>query len=104
MWSRACHYGVRTRLAAGSRLSRSYGRNTVAEHSRRPALRGLWVPAYRFQPDIPQADQTLRKEPGVSIRILHIVGDSKFGGASLGILRLARFWKSLGWEVEVLAT
>lgn len=38
------------------------------------------------------------------IRILHIVGDSKFGGASLGILRLASFWQSLGWRVEVLST
>jgi glycosyltransferase involved in cell wall biosynthesis len=38
------------------------------------------------------------------IRILHIVGDSKFGGASLGILRLANFWQSVGWEVKVLAT
>jgi glycosyltransferase involved in cell wall biosynthesis len=40
----------------------------------------------------------------MAIRILHIVGDSKFGGASLGILRLANFWQSLGWEVEILAT
>lgn len=38
------------------------------------------------------------------VRILHIVGDSKFGGASLGILRLASFWQSLGWRVEVLST
>lgn len=37
-------------------------------------------------------------------RILHIVGDSKFGGASFGILRLARRWRSAGWEAEVLAT
>ncbi|MDX1979805.1 MAG: glycosyltransferase family 4 protein [Bryobacteraceae bacterium] len=40
----------------------------------------------------------------MSVRILHIVGDSKFGGASLGILRLAKYWQSVGWEVEVLAT
>src|SRR5689334_3412507 len=40
----------------------------------------------------------------VNVRILHVVGDSKLGGASFGILRLARFWKSLGWEVDVLAT
>lgn len=38
------------------------------------------------------------------VRILHVVGDSKFGGASLGILRLAKFWKSLGWSVEILST
>ncbi|MBL8210048.1 MAG: glycosyltransferase family 4 protein [Bryobacterales bacterium] len=37
-------------------------------------------------------------------RILHIVGDSKFGGASFGILRLARRWRSAGWEAVVLAT
>lgn len=37
-------------------------------------------------------------------RILHVVGDSKLGGASLGIIRLARFWQTLGWGVDVLAT
>ncbi|MBI3681364.1 MAG: glycosyltransferase family 4 protein [Acidobacteria bacterium] len=40
----------------------------------------------------------------MQVRILHIVGDSKFGGAALAILRLARFWQTLNWEVEVLAT
>lgn len=40
----------------------------------------------------------------MQVRILHILGDSKFGGASLGILRLASYWRSLNWEVEVLAT
>ena len=40
----------------------------------------------------------------MSVRILHVVGDSKFGGASHGILRLARFWRSLGWEAELLTT
>lgn len=38
------------------------------------------------------------------IKVLHIVGDSNFGGAALGILRLASFWESLGWRAEVLAT
>jgi glycosyltransferase involved in cell wall biosynthesis len=38
------------------------------------------------------------------VRILHVIGDSKFGGASLGILRLASFWRTLNWEVDVLAT
>ncbi len=38
------------------------------------------------------------------IRILHVVGDSKFGGASHGILRLARHWKSHHWEVQILST
>jgi glycosyltransferase involved in cell wall biosynthesis len=32
------------------------------------------------------------------------VGDSKLGGASFGIIRLARFWQSLNWEVDILAT
>jgi glycosyltransferase involved in cell wall biosynthesis len=38
------------------------------------------------------------------IKILHVVGDSKFGGASHGILRLAHFWKSQQWEVQILST
>ncbi|MCC6366066.1 MAG: glycosyltransferase family 4 protein [Bryobacterales bacterium] len=38
------------------------------------------------------------------VRILHVVGDSKLGGASFGIIRLARFWQTLNWEVDVLAT
>ncbi|MCC6395223.1 MAG: glycosyltransferase family 4 protein [Bryobacterales bacterium] len=40
----------------------------------------------------------------MAVRILHVVGDSKLGGASLGIIRLARFWQTLDWEVAVLAT
>ncbi|MBL8177151.1 MAG: glycosyltransferase family 4 protein [Bryobacterales bacterium] len=40
----------------------------------------------------------------MNIRILHIVGDSKFGGASFGIIRLARHWKSLNWDVQILST
>jgi len=40
----------------------------------------------------------------MQVKILHVVGDSKFGGASTGILRLARFWRSVSWEVEVLTT
>lgn len=38
------------------------------------------------------------------IKILHIVGDSKFGGASFGIIRLARHWKLQNWEVQILST
>ncbi len=38
------------------------------------------------------------------VRILHVVGDSKFGGASVGILRLAQHWRSLNWDVELLVT
>jgi glycosyltransferase involved in cell wall biosynthesis len=40
----------------------------------------------------------------MQVRILHVVGDSKFGGASTGILRLAKFWRSVDWDVEVLTT
>ncbi|MBI4908887.1 MAG: glycosyltransferase family 4 protein [Acidobacteria bacterium] len=40
----------------------------------------------------------------MNVRILQVVGDSKFGGASFAILRLAGFWTSLGWQVEILAT
>lgn len=40
----------------------------------------------------------------MQVKILHVVGDSKFGGASTGILRLARFWRSVDWQVEVLTT
>lgn len=35
-------------------------------------------------------------------RILHIVGDSKFGGASILIIRLAQKAKGVGWDVDVL--
>lgn len=40
----------------------------------------------------------------MDVRILHVVGDSKFGGASFGIVRLAKFWKTQNWSVEILST
>ena len=38
------------------------------------------------------------------MKILHIVGDSKFGGGSIVILRLSQKAKELGWKVDVLTT
>src|SRR5438552_871081 len=38
------------------------------------------------------------------IRLLHIVGDSSFGGAAKIILRLAETMRSEGWHVDVLTT
>jgi glycosyltransferase involved in cell wall biosynthesis len=40
----------------------------------------------------------------MDVKILHVVGDSKFGGASRDILRLAAAWSPLGWKTDVLAT
>lgn len=38
------------------------------------------------------------------LRVLHVVGDSRFGGAANIIVGLGRIAKSEGWEVDVLAT
>ena len=38
------------------------------------------------------------------MKVLHIVGDSKFGGGSVVIVDLARMARDLGWDVDVLTT
>ena len=38
------------------------------------------------------------------MKILHMVGDSKFGGGSIVILQLAKLARDLGWQVDVLTT
>src|SRR5690242_7972863 len=52
---------------------------------------------FAFRRWTPMSDAT-------NIRLLHIVGDSSFGGAAKIILRLAETMRSEGWHVDLLTT
>jgi lipopolysaccharide/colanic/teichoic acid biosynthesis glycosyltransferase len=45
-----------------------------------------------------------RWSEGTAVKVLHIVGESKFGGGSVIIADLAGLAQSLGWTVDVLTT
>ncbi len=45
-----------------------------------------------------------KRKPTDSMKLLHIVGDSRFGGAGRIILGLGRVARQEGWQVDVLAT
>jgi len=38
------------------------------------------------------------------VKILHVIGDSKYGGAAKSIIRLAQLWSSSGWEARILTS
>ena len=38
------------------------------------------------------------------MKIIHVLGDSKYGGAAKSILRLAQLWSSAGWEARILTS
>src|SRR5712691_2416760 len=42
--------------------------------------------------------------PPGGVKILHIVGDSKFGGAAHSVIRIAQLWSASGWEAQILTT
>src|ERR1044071_2791125 len=41
---------------------------------------------------------------GDGVKILHVLGDSKYGGAAKTILRLTQMWASVGWEARILTS
>ena len=38
------------------------------------------------------------------MKIIHVLGDSSYGGAAKSILRLAKLWGTAGWEVSILTS
>lgn len=52
-----------------------------------------------------KSTNSLSETPNQSpVRLLHIAGDSKFGGGGIIILRLAEMARQMGWHVDVLTT
>jgi glycosyltransferase involved in cell wall biosynthesis len=51
-----------------------------------------------------KTDSLSTSSKGRAVRLLHIVGDSKFGGGAVIIQRLAEMAQQMGWQVDVLAT
>lgn len=49
-------------------------------------------------------DSISASSKGRAVRLLHIVGDSKFGGGAIIIQRLGEMAQQMGWQVDVLAT
>ena len=46
----------------------------------------------------------IRHEAGQPVRLLHIVGESRFGGAGKVILSLGQIARQQGWQVDILTT